>query len=111
MRVARGAIDEIAGLALRQADRLSGLGLPAEIKPGRLDPGGWLPARTNLQTRFLMFYAKAPEGFTRIDDVVLEGAKLTVVDRFGATVGAACRAGTVDWKRCEPKPEGVGRCA
>ena len=41
----------------------------------------WLPARAKLQTRFLMFYAKAPEGFTRIDDVVLEGAKLTVVDR------------------------------
>jgi hypothetical protein len=30
-----------------------------------------------------MFNAKAPEGFTRIDDVVLEGAKLTVVDRSG----------------------------
>ncbi|MGA3241270.1 MAG: hypothetical protein ABSG03_33825 [Bryobacteraceae bacterium] len=43
----------------------------------------WLPARAKLQTRFLMFNAKAPEGFTRIDDVVLEGAKLTVVDRSG----------------------------
>ena len=43
----------------------------------------WLPAKAKLQTRFLMFYAKVPEGFTRIDDVVLEGGKITVVDRSG----------------------------
>jgi hypothetical protein len=43
----------------------------------------WLPAKAKLQTRFLMFYAKAREGFSRIDDVVLEGGQLTVVDRSG----------------------------
>jgi hypothetical protein len=43
----------------------------------------WLPAKAKLQTRFLLFYARAPEGFTRIDDVMLEGGKLTVVDRSG----------------------------
>jgi hypothetical protein len=43
----------------------------------------WLPAKANLQTRFLMFYVRAPEGFTGIDDVVLEGGKLTIVDRSG----------------------------
>ena len=43
----------------------------------------WLPAKAKLQTRFLMFYARVPEGFSRIDDVVLEGGNLTVVDRSG----------------------------
>jgi len=43
----------------------------------------WLPARSKLQTRFLFFYVRVPEGFTRIDDVMLEGGKLTIVDRSG----------------------------
>jgi hypothetical protein len=43
----------------------------------------WLPAKAKLQTRFLLFYTRVPEGFTRIDDVVLEGGKLTIVDRSG----------------------------
>ena len=43
----------------------------------------WLPAKARLQTRFLLFYVRVPEGFTRIDDVVLEGGKITVVDRSG----------------------------
>jgi hypothetical protein len=43
----------------------------------------WLPARAKLQTRFLLFYAKVPDGFTHIDDVLLEGGRLTVVDRSG----------------------------
>jgi hypothetical protein len=28
-----------------------------------------------------MFYARVPDGFTRIEDVTLEGGKLTIVDR------------------------------
>ena len=40
----------------------------------------WLPARAKL---FLLFYVRAPDGFTRIDDVVLEAGKITVVDRSG----------------------------
>jgi hypothetical protein len=43
----------------------------------------WLPAKAKLQTRFLMFYARVPEGFSRIDDVVLEGGNMTIVDRSG----------------------------
>lgn len=43
----------------------------------------WLPAKARLQTRFLMFYARVPEGFSRIDDVVLEGGNMTIVDRSG----------------------------
>jgi hypothetical protein len=43
----------------------------------------WLPAKAKIQTRFLMFYTRVPDGFTRIDDVVLEGGKITVADRSG----------------------------
>jgi hypothetical protein len=43
----------------------------------------WLPAKAKLQTRFLFFYVKAPEGFTRIDNVLLDGGKLTILDRSG----------------------------
>jgi hypothetical protein len=43
----------------------------------------WLSAKAKLETRFLMFYARVPEGFSRIDDVALEGGNLTVVDRSG----------------------------
>ena len=43
----------------------------------------WLPAKAKIQTRYLMFYVRVPEGFTRIDDVVLESGKLTIVDRSG----------------------------
>jgi hypothetical protein len=43
----------------------------------------WLPAKSKIETRFLMFYARVPEGFTRIDDVSVEDGKITVVDRSG----------------------------
>lgn len=43
----------------------------------------WLPAKAKLQTIFLLFYVRAPEGFTRIDNVVLEGGNITIVDRSG----------------------------
>jgi hypothetical protein len=43
----------------------------------------WLPAKAKLQTNFLLFYVRVPEGFTRIDDVVLESGNLTIVDRSG----------------------------
>jgi hypothetical protein len=43
----------------------------------------WLPAKAKIETRFLMFYARVPDNFTRIDDIVLEGGKITVVDRSG----------------------------
>ncbi len=43
----------------------------------------WLPAKAKLQTRFLMFFVRVPESFTGVDDVVLEGGKITVVSRSG----------------------------
>jgi hypothetical protein len=40
----------------------------------------WLPARSKIQSHFLIFYASVPEGFTRVDDVTLKGGKLTIMD-------------------------------
>lgn len=41
----------------------------------------WLPAKSKIESRFLLFYTKAPEGFTRVDDVKLENGKLIVEDQ------------------------------
>jgi hypothetical protein len=41
----------------------------------------WLPAKSKIETRFLLFYARAPEGFRKVDEVKLEGGKLVVEDR------------------------------
>ena len=43
----------------------------------------WLPAKSKIETRFLLFYTIVPEGFTRIDNVTLGEGKLTIVDRSG----------------------------
>src|SRR5262249_12860463 len=32
----------------------------------------WLPAKSKIESRFLLFYARVPEGFGRVDDVRLE---------------------------------------
>lgn len=40
----------------------------------------WLPARSKIQSHFLIFYFSVPEGFTRVDDVTLRNGKLTIVD-------------------------------
>lgn len=53
----------------------------------------WLPAKSRIETRFLLFYTSAPEGFTKIDDVTLSEGKLTIVDHSGKKlVLAASRA-------------------
>jgi hypothetical protein len=41
----------------------------------------WLPAKSKIESRFLMFYTQTPDGFTRVDDVVVEDGKLTIEDR------------------------------
>ena len=41
----------------------------------------WLPAKGKIETRFLLFYARTPEGMKKVDDVVLQGGKLVVEDR------------------------------
>jgi hypothetical protein len=40
----------------------------------------WLPAKTKIESRFLMFYAHTPEGFARVDDVRFENGKITIED-------------------------------
>jgi len=41
----------------------------------------WLPAKSKIASRFLLFYVRTPEGMTKIDDVTLEDGKLTIEDR------------------------------
>ena len=53
----------------------------------------WLPARSKIETRYLLFYARVPEGFTRIDDVTLDGGKLTILDRSGQRFTLAASQG------------------
>ncbi len=38
----------------------------------------WLPAKSRISTRFLMFAAKVPPGFDRVSDVRLENGKLII---------------------------------
>lgn len=41
----------------------------------------WLPAKAAIESRFLMFYARLPEGFRETGDVRLEAGKLVVENR------------------------------
>jgi hypothetical protein len=41
----------------------------------------WLPAKSKIESRFLMFYARTPEKFRKVDDVRLEGGLLVIEDR------------------------------
>ncbi len=41
----------------------------------------WLPAKSKIASRFLMFYVKSPEGMTQVDNVRLENGTLVVEDR------------------------------
>lgn len=41
----------------------------------------WLPAQSKIASSFIMFYTRTPDGFTQVDDVVLENGTITVQDR------------------------------
>jgi len=41
----------------------------------------WLPAKSTIQTHFLLFYARVPENFRKVDDVRLEGHQLLIEDK------------------------------
>ena len=41
----------------------------------------WLPAKSRIGSSFLMFYTRTVDGFTRVDDVTLEGGTITIEDR------------------------------
>ena len=53
----------------------------------------WLPAKSKIETRFLMFYTRVPEGFSRIDDVTLDGGKITILDHSGKSLVLAASQG------------------
>jgi hypothetical protein len=41
----------------------------------------WLPAKSKIASSFVMFYTRTPDGFTRVDDVVLAEGRITIEDR------------------------------
>lgn len=40
----------------------------------------WLPAKSKIGTRYLMFYTRVPAGFTQVDDVRQENGELIITD-------------------------------
>ena len=46
----------------------------------------WLPAKSKIGSRFAMFYAHAPEGMTRVDDLRWENGVLVLEDRASGHV-------------------------
>jgi hypothetical protein len=45
----------------------------------------WLPAKSKIKTRFLIFYARIPEGFNKVDDVTIENGRIVILDRSAGT--------------------------
>lgn len=41
----------------------------------------WLPGKGKLETRFLMFLTRVPDGFRKTDDVRLEGGRIVIEDK------------------------------
>jgi len=41
----------------------------------------WLPAKAKIESHFLLFYARVPEGFQHVDDVGLENGRIVIQDR------------------------------
>ena len=43
----------------------------------------WLPAKSKIRTRFLLFYTRVPDGFSAVADVVLDSGKLRIKSGTG----------------------------
>ena len=41
----------------------------------------WLPAKSAIQARFLIFYTRTPAGMRKVDSVRLENGSLIIEDR------------------------------
>lgn len=41
----------------------------------------WLPAKSKIGTRFLIFYTRVPAGFKKVDDVEMKNGQIVVIDR------------------------------
>jgi hypothetical protein len=51
----------------------------------------WLPAKTKITTRFLLFYTRVPDDFTAVSDVVLEKGRIRINDKTGHSVMLSAR--------------------
>jgi len=40
----------------------------------------WLPAKSKITTRFIVFYTRVPEGLQKVDDVRMENGQIVVED-------------------------------
>jgi hypothetical protein len=49
----------------------------------------WLPAKSKLNSRFLVFYTRVPDGFTAVTDVLLENGVVRIRDQAGKTLDLA----------------------
>jgi hypothetical protein len=45
----------------------------------------WLPAKSKINSEFLLFYTRTPDGFRKVDDVILDGGRVSVEDRTTGT--------------------------
>ena len=41
----------------------------------------WLPAKSKITSRFLLFYSRLPEGFQKVDDITLSNGQILIEDR------------------------------
>ncbi len=41
----------------------------------------WLPAKSTIKSRFLLFYARVPENFRKVDDVRIENGQIVIEDQ------------------------------
>ncbi|MEO7653277.1 MAG: hypothetical protein ABIZ80_22695, partial [Bryobacteraceae bacterium] len=41
----------------------------------------WLPAKSKIESRYVMFYSRVPQGFHKVDDVKFEGGRIVIEDR------------------------------
>jgi len=46
----------------------------------------WLPAKSTIASRFLVFWTRTPAGFAKIDDVRIENGVISVFDASGGTL-------------------------
>jgi hypothetical protein len=53
----------------------------------------WLPAKSKIESHFVIFYTRVPDTFTMIKDVTLKDGKLTIVDRSGSTLALTASRG------------------
>lgn len=54
----------------------------------------WLPAKSKIESHFVVFYARVPEGFRKVDAVELENGQITIQDKAsGKTITLAASRG------------------